>query len=91
MAKQARARVFNITSKSWDWTGWYNVSDETTREDYPYGVEFREKPKLKRVVKIDENDSISYLDIERVKEYLEYWINEQGLSFTLMFEMDSND
>ena len=88
MAKQARTRVFNVTTNMWDWTGWFNVSDSVSRQDYPYGVEFRNKPTLKRVIKVDENGGISYLDLDAVKEFLDYWVDDESLSFTLSFEME---
>jgi len=90
MAKQARRRVFETVSQQWIWTGWFNVDDDVTRDDFPYGVEFRDKPTLKRVVKVDENDSVSYIDVERVKEYLDYWINDEALSRVLSFELDNS-
>lgn len=90
MAKQARARIYNNSTNMWDWTGWFNVSNDATREDFNFGVEFRNKPKLVRVVKVDENDSRSYIDLEQVKEHLDYWVNDEALSFTLMFEMESD-
>lgn len=90
MAKQARSRVFEVVSQQWIWTGWFNVEDSVTEKDFPYGVEFRDKPKLRRVVKIDENDGVSYIDIDRVKEFLDYWVEDEALSFVLSFEMDSD-
>ena len=88
MEKQARKRIFETVSRQWVWTGWFNVPVETTRDDFPYGVEFRNKPKLKRVVKVDENNAVSYIDVERVNQFLDYWIEDEALSFILSFEME---